>query len=140
VIRLKLFADSTHRGEYLATNGYTELSGNHALSRGIATSRRIGDIRNKVTITYKNGDQHTAEDTASQSLYGVQAQNILTSIENGADATSQANFYLALRAYPQSLFKAILYQIGIGWGCPAVVSCCWHSFSFLGYYCSVSPV
>jgi hypothetical protein len=105
------YADSTHRGEYLATNGYTELSGNHALSRGIATSRRIGDIRNKVTITYKNGDQHTAEDTASQALYGVQAQNILTSIENGVDATSQANFYLALRAYPQSLFKAITFEL-----------------------------
>jgi hypothetical protein len=105
------YADSTHRGEYLATNGYTELSGNHALSKGIATSRRIGDIRNKVTITYKNGNQHTAEDTASQSLYGVQAQNILTSIENGADATSQANFYLALRAYPQSLFKSITFEL-----------------------------
>lgn len=105
------YADSTHRGEYLATNGYTELSGNHALSRGIATSRRIGDIRNKVTITYKNGDQHTAEDTASQALYGVQAQNIITSIENGVDATSQANFYLALRAYPQSLFKAITFEL-----------------------------
>lgn len=105
------YADSTHRGEYLATNGYTELSGNHALSRGIATSRRIGDIRNKVTITYKNGDQHTAEDTASQSLYGVQAQNIITSIENGVDATAQANFYLALRAYPQSLFKSITFEL-----------------------------
>jgi hypothetical protein len=105
------YADSTHRGEYLATNGYTELSGNHALSRGIATSRRIGDIRNKVTITYKNNAQHTAEDTASQTLYGVQAQNIITSIENGADATSQANFYLALRAYPQSLFKAITFEL-----------------------------
>lgn len=105
------YADSTHRGEYLAVNGYTELSGNHALSRGISTSRRIGDIRNKVTITYKNGDQHTAENTASQALYGVQAQNIITSIENGVDATSQANFYLALRAYPQSLFKAITFEL-----------------------------
>lgn len=105
------YADSTHRGEYLAVNGYTELTGNHALSRGIATSRRIGDIRNKVTITYKNGDQHTAEDTASQALYGVQAQNILTSIENGVDATAQANFYLALRAYPQSLFKSITFEL-----------------------------
>ena len=105
------YADSTHRGEYLATNGYTELSGNHALSKGIATSRRIGDIRNKVTITYKNSAQQTAEDAASQALYGVQAQNIVTSIENGADATSQANFYLALRAYPQSLFKSVTFEL-----------------------------
>ena len=105
------YADSTHRGEYLATNGYIELSGNDALSRGIATSRRIGDIRNKVTITYKNNAQQTAENTASQALYGVQAQNISTTIENAADATSQANFYLALRAYPQSLFKSITFEL-----------------------------
>ena len=105
------YADSTHRGEYLATNGYTELTGNHALAAGVSTSRRIGDIRNKVTITYKNNAQHTAEDLASQALYGVQAQNIITSIENGAAATSQANFYLALRAYPQSLFKSITFEL-----------------------------
>ena len=105
------YADSTHRGEYLATNGYIELSGNDALSRGIATSRRIGDIRNKVTITYKNNAQQTAENTASQTLYGIQAQNIQTTIENAADATSQANFYLALRAYPQNLFKSITFEL-----------------------------
>ena len=105
------YADSTHRGEYLATNGYIELSGNDALSKGIATSRRIGDIRNKVTITYKANAQQTAENTASQVLYGVQAQNIATSIENAADATSQAAFYLALRAYPQSLFKSITFEL-----------------------------
>lgn len=105
------YADSTHRSQYLAANGYLEVTGNHALSRGISTSRRIGDIRNEVTITYKNGDQHTASDTASQALYGKQAQNIQTSIENGVDATSQANFYLALRAYPQSLFKSITFEL-----------------------------
>jgi hypothetical protein len=105
------YADSTHRGEYLAVNGYTELSGNHALSRGISTSRRIGDIRNKVTISYKANAQSTAEDLASQALYGVQAQNIVTSIENAGDAASQAAFYLALRSYPQSLFKSITFEL-----------------------------
>ena len=105
------YADSTHRSQYLAANGYLEVTGHHALSRGVATSRRIGDIRNKVTITYKNGAQVTSEDTASQALYGQQAQNITTSIENAADATSQANFYLALRAYPQSLFKSITFEL-----------------------------
>ena len=105
------YADSTHRGEYLATNGYVELSGNDALSRGIATSRKIGDIRNKVTITYKANAQSTAENTASQALYGIQAQNIQTTIENAAAAASQAAFYLALRAYPQSLFKSITFEL-----------------------------
>lgn len=105
------YADSTHRNQYLAANGYLEVTGHHALSRGVSTSRRIGDIRNEITITYKNGDQHTASDLDSQALYGKQAQNIQTSIENGVDATAQANFYLALRAYPQSLFKSITFEL-----------------------------
>ncbi len=105
------YADSTHRSQYLAANGYLEVTGNHALSRGVSTSRRIGDIRNEVTITYKNGQQVTSSDLDSQALYGKQAQNIQTSIENGADATDQADFYLALRAYPQSLFKSITFEL-----------------------------
>jgi hypothetical protein len=105
------YADSTHRSQYLAANGYLEVTGHHALSRGVSTSRRIGDIRNEVTITYKNGQEVTADDLASQALYGKQAQNIQTSIENGVDATAQANFYLALRAYPQSLFKSITFEL-----------------------------
>jgi hypothetical protein len=105
------YADSTHRSQYLAANGYLEVTGSHALSRGIATSRRIGDIRNEVTITYKNGQQETADDLTSQALYGKQAQNILTSIENGVDAQAQADFYLELRAYPQSLFKSITFEL-----------------------------
>lgn len=105
------YADSTHRGEYLAVNGYTELTGHHALSRGLSTSRRIGDIRNKVTISYKANAQETAEDAASIALYGQQAQNIITSIEAQADAEAQAAFYLALRAYPQSLFKSITFEL-----------------------------
>ena len=105
------YADSTHRSQYLAANGYLEVTGNHALSRGVSTSRRIGDIRNEVTITYKNGQQVTSSDLDSQALYGKQAQNIQTSIENGADATTQADFYLELRAYPQSLFKSITFEL-----------------------------
>jgi hypothetical protein len=81
------------------------------LAKGVATSRRLGDIRNKVTITYKNGNQETAEDAASIVLYGQQAQNITTSLHNAADALSQAEFYLELRAYPQSLFKSITFEL-----------------------------
>jgi len=105
------YADSTHRSQYLATNGYLEVTGHHALARGVSTSRRLGDIRNKVTITYRNNAQHSASDAASIALYGQQAQNITTSLHNGSDATAQANFYLALRAYPQSLFKSITFEL-----------------------------
>jgi hypothetical protein len=106
------YADSTHRGQYLATNGYVDLSALDAYSSGLQTSTRAGDVRNEVTITYKNGAQVTASEAASIVTYGSLAQNILTSLENGADATNQADFYLALRAYPRANFESIRYPLG----------------------------
>jgi hypothetical protein len=105
------YADSTHRSQYLAANGYAYVDGGWAYASGISTSKRLGDLRNKVTITYKNGQQKTAEDATSITTYGVQAENIQTTIENGADAESQAEFYLDIRAYPQYQFKAITFPM-----------------------------
>ena len=105
------YADSTHRSQYLAANGYVEVTGNHALASGIRTSKRIGDLRNKVTIQYKANAQETATDAASVALYGEQAQIIETSIEAQADAETQADFYLSLRAYPQDQFRAITFPL-----------------------------
>lgn len=106
------YADSTHRAEYLAANGYVDLDAGQAQAAGITVSARGGDVRNSITITYKNGQEASAEDLDSISLYGLLAQNISTSLENGADATSQANFYLDLRAYPQAILESISYQLG----------------------------
>lgn len=105
------YASSTHRGQYLSANGYAYVDGGWAYAAGIATSKRLGDIRNKVTITYKNNQQKTAEDAASIATYGVQAQNISTTLEHAADAQSQAEFYLDIRAYPQYQFKAITFPM-----------------------------
>lgn len=105
------YADSTHRSQYLATNGYVDLTGNHALSRGIRTSKRSGDVRNNVTITYKANAQQSATDIESIGIYGQQAYEITTSLENSADALAQAEFYLALRAFPEAQFKSITFPI-----------------------------
>lgn len=106
------YADSTHRSSYLATNGYTQVSANNAIGSGLRTSKRIGDVRNSVTIKYKANATVTATDPASQALYGQVAQIIDTSIENAADASDQADFYLALRAYPQAIFRNITFPLG----------------------------
>ncbi len=108
------YADSTHRNSYLATNGYVDLTGNHALARGVRTSKRSGDVRNNVTITYKANAQVSASNAASIASYGQQAYEITTSLENGADATAQANFYLGLRAFPEAQFKSITFPITNG--------------------------
>jgi hypothetical protein len=106
------YADSTHRNTYLTTNGYTVVSGNTALASGIKTSLKSGDIRNAVTIRYKNNQQVSAEDLASIALYGYQAQSISTTLENGADASDQADFYLAIRANPEPQFRSITFPLG----------------------------
>jgi hypothetical protein len=106
------YADSTHRGTYLATNGYVELSASEALASGLQTATRAGDVRNAITIKYKNNQEVSASEAASIALYGSLAQNISTTLERTLDATNQAAFYLALRAYPRANFNSINYQLG----------------------------
>ena len=106
------YADSTHRSSYLATNGYVDLSANDAFASGLELATRSGDVRNSITIEYKNGQQVSASEQDSIDVYGTLAQSIQTTLENIADATSQADFYLGLRAYPRANFNQISYPIG----------------------------
>lgn len=105
------YADSTHRGLYLANNGYVELLIGDALYEGVKTVTRAGDVRNQITITYKSNAQASAEDLESVAIYGNLAQNIATSLEHAADAADQAQFYLDLRAFPQAFFDSVTYEL-----------------------------
>ena len=106
------YADSTHRSEYLAANGYIDLDASQAQAQGMTVATRGQDVRNSITITYKNGQQVSDDEPASIQLYGLLGQSIQTSLENVADATAQAAFYLAIRAYPQAVLETISYQLG----------------------------
>ena len=106
------YADSTHRSTYLATNGYVDLSANDAFATGLQLATRSGDVRNSITIQYKNGQQVSDFEQASIDVYGTLAQSIQTTLEHTADATAQAAFYLGLRAYPRANFNQISYPIG----------------------------
>ena len=107
------YADSTHRTSYLAANGYTDLTANHALGQGITIKTRAGDVRNDLTIKYDTNSSSEVSDTdpASIAEYGDLAQIITTTIKHQADAEDQAAFYLELRAYPQPIFDSITYAL-----------------------------
>lgn len=107
------YADSTHRSSYLAANGYVELSANDALGAGLRIETRAGDVRNSITIKYDatSSSEKSAIDNTSIGLYGELAQIISTTLHNAADAQSQADFYLGLRAYPEPNFNAITYEL-----------------------------
>jgi hypothetical protein len=108
------YADSTHRSQYLATNGYVDLDGNQAIGPALSIVKRAGDVRNAITIAYgSSGNQSvTDEDAASISLYGQLASTIDTTLRNQNDAEDQAEFYLAIRAYPQFALRQITFPVG----------------------------
>jgi hypothetical protein len=107
------YADSTHRTNYLALNGYVDLTANHALAPGLSIQSRAGDVRNNITIKYgQNSNLETdASDTASIGLFGQLSQIFTTTLRHLADAQDQAAFYLALRSYPQFNFNNITFEL-----------------------------
>jgi hypothetical protein len=107
------YADSTHRTQYLAANGYVDLDANHARAAGLRIETRVGDVRNSLTIKYgaTSSAEVSASNAASISEFGTLAQIITTTLHNSADATSQANFYLSLRAQPQPIFSEITFDL-----------------------------
>lgn len=107
------YADSTHRQDYLAANGYTTLDANHANGRGLAVTTRAGDIRNKYIINYGNNgnSSYTAEDAASQSTYGLYGEAFLSNIKDTVDAEEFADRIIALRADPFPKFQSITFEL-----------------------------
>ena len=107
------YADSTHRTNYLALNGYVDLTANHAIASGLSIQSRAGDVRNTVTLKYNTNSQNevSAVDSASVGLYGQLAQIFTTTVKHQADAQDQADFYLELRAYPRFNFNNITFEL-----------------------------
>jgi hypothetical protein len=107
------YASALHRSIYLATNGYTDLSAAQALANSLSIQTRSGDIRNEITLKYKENSTLEVTDSNPESIlaYGNLAQIITTTIENQTDAEDQAAFYLTLRSYPQANFNQITFEL-----------------------------
>jgi hypothetical protein len=107
------YADADHRQNYLLTNGYVDLSANHALGQGLSTITRSGDIRNDVVINYGNnfGSQKTATSATSIATYGYKAESLNTVLHSAVDAQAVADRYIAQRAFPQPAFQSITFPI-----------------------------
>ena len=107
------YADSTHRTQYLAANGYVQITANQARAAGLRTETRAGDVRNALTIKYgaTSNNDVSASDAVSITQYGNLSQIITTTLHDATDATAQANFYLSLRAQPQPIFSQITFDL-----------------------------
>jgi hypothetical protein len=105
------YADAIHRSQYLQANGYVDLTANQARAAGLKIETRAGDVRNEITIEYKNSQEASATNAASIASFGALGQIINTTLEHTADAVFQANFYLALRKDPQAIFSEITFDL-----------------------------
>jgi hypothetical protein len=107
------YADADHRQTYLLANGYVDLDARHALSQGLSTITRSGDIRNDIVINYGNnfGSQKTATSATSIATYGYKAESVQSTIHSAVDAQAVADRYIAQRAFPQPAFQSITFPI-----------------------------
>lgn len=107
------YADASHRQDYLVANGYVELDANQALSTGISSVERQGDIVNKMTIDYGNNfnNSYTAQNTQSIADYGLYTEQINSYIKGTTDAQEWANRAIQLRSRPQARFQSITYPV-----------------------------
>jgi hypothetical protein len=107
------YADADHRQTYLLANGYVDLDARHALSQGLSTITRSGDIRNDIVINYGNnfGSQKTATSASSIATYGYKAESLNTVLHSAVDAQVVADRYIAQRAFPQPAFQSITFPI-----------------------------
>ena len=107
------YADASHRQDYLVTNGYTDLDASHAIASGIGVIQRQGDIANKIIMDYGNNfnNSYTAEDTNSQSAFGLFAEQFDSYLKNAADVEDVADRLIQLRAYPRDTFQSITFPL-----------------------------
>jgi hypothetical protein len=107
------YADTTHRQNYLANNGYTEISANTAIGAGLKVLTRGADVRNEIILNYGNnyGSQKTAIDLTSIATFGYRGESLNTVLHDATDAQAVANRFIALRSYPRALFDSITFPL-----------------------------
>jgi len=107
------YADASHRQDYLIANGYTDLDASHAIASGIGVIQRQGDLANKIIMDYGNNfnSSYTAQDTISQSTYGLFAEQFNSYLKNAADVEDVADRLIQLRAYPRNTFQSITFPL-----------------------------
>lgn len=105
------YDNQDHRQDYLLANGFATLSANDAFGIGIRSQIRSGDLRNSVTVIYKNGQTVIDSDATSILNFGTYAEIIDTTLDLQADAEAFAERLILLRSFPRPILDAISYPL-----------------------------
>jgi len=94
------------RQRYIEDNGFTSLSAGLIQGSGLTVGKSLGDVFNRITVTYKNDQTVSALDADSIELYGEQGAQLQTLLEDSGDAQNLADFYMTTRAYPRASLQS----------------------------------
>lgn len=104
------FANESRRTTDAKANGYTVIPNNHILWGNVSSQKTLADILNNLILTYSAGTK-TATDATSISDFGQVDGSISTELHNAADAQTQADRYVTLRAYPRTSLSSFTIPI-----------------------------
>ena len=105
------YDNQDHRQDYLIGNGFTTLSANDAFGVGIRSQIRSGDLRNSVTVVYKNGQTVTSSDVNSVNEFGNYSEIIDTTLDLQTDAQAYADRLILLRSFPRPILDSVSYPL-----------------------------
>jgi hypothetical protein len=104
------FANESRRTLDGLANGYTVIPNGHILWGNVSSQKTLADILNNLTLTYNSGTK-TATDSTSIADFGQVDGSISTTLHNAADAQTQADRYVTLRAYPRTSLSSFTIPI-----------------------------
>lgn len=105
------YANESRRFVNARDNGYLTIPNNYILWNGTQSEKTLADITNSIILSYKANATVTADDTISQTTYGIVAATIPTEIETTTDAQTLANRWIDLRATPRTSLSSFTVPI-----------------------------
>jgi hypothetical protein len=107
------YADSTHRAQYLAANGYVDLDARQAFGSGMTILQRAGDVRNSLSIIYGASGNQSYEQESCRICCALWRTRL-----GGHNAFAEFNrcrgssrFLLQIRSFPQYEMPSITYPL-----------------------------
>lgn len=112
------YANESRRTVEAATYGYFNIPTNVILGNSITSEINTNNLINDVLLEYKASATVTATSASSIATYGLRATDILTELEDGAEAQFQADRYITLRSTPETVLQSFTVQLNA----PAITS------------------
>ncbi len=112
------YANESRRTVEAASGGYFNIPTNVILGNSIQSEINTNNLVNDVLLEYKASATVTATSASSIATFGTRATDILTELEDGAEAQFQADRYILLRSTPETVLQNFTVQLNT----PAITS------------------